>query len=88
MEQTELPALALALLQELQNATEPQSSLRIAKKLGIRQSTLMRCLAYLGEEEVGGVAGPGWVRAEEADGRLLLSITDAGRAAAKAAYEA
>jgi hypothetical protein len=74
------PSEAEAILAAL--AAEPSgvSLPRLCKRLGLRMSVLLRTLAWLGEDEIGGVPGPGWVRVVRDGGRNLAILTDAGRA--------
>ncbi len=74
-------ALVAALLSQLANAPEGISLPRLCKRLGVRMSVLLRTLAWIGEEEVGGIRGPGWVRTCEDGARTLVMLTAAGRAA-------
>ncbi len=74
------PDLAQALLAELAAQAGPVSAARLTKRLGVRQSTLLRCLAYLGDDVIGGVAGPGLVRVSQDGERTMLALTDRGRA--------
>lgn len=76
------PALTRALLAELAAHPAGTSLPRLCKRLGVRMSVLMRNLAYLGEERIGGVAGAGLVRTVEDGERTLAMLTDAGCAAA------
>lgn len=73
-------ALVAALLSQLANAPEGISLPRLCKRLGVRMSVLLRTLAWIGEEEVGGIRGPGWVRTCEDGARTLVMLTAAGRA--------
>ncbi|MGY0612402.1 MULTISPECIES: hypothetical protein [unclassified Luteimonas] len=68
-----------SLLAEL--ATQPGgvSTARLCKRLGLRMSVLARTLAWMGEDTIGGVAGPGWVRVQPDGARSLVLLTDAGR---------
>ena len=74
------PALVDALLAEL--AAEPggMSLPRLCKRLGVRMSVLLRTLAWIGEGDVGGVRGAGWVGVREEGARTLATLTEAGRA--------
>ncbi|HRO26287.1 MAG TPA: hypothetical protein PK743_01130 [Luteimonas sp.] len=76
------PALAAALLAELAGAPDGVSLPRLCKRLGVRMSVLMRTLAWIGEDDVGGVRGAGWVRTVEDGARTLAVLTEAGRAQA------
>lgn len=71
--------LGYALMQEL-SQSQPASAARMCKRLGVRMSSLQRCLAYFGEQEVGGQAGLGWVQVMQDDERLMLSLSAAGLA--------
>ncbi|MFZ4527507.1 MAG: hypothetical protein ACOYNW_03370 [Undibacterium curvum] len=73
----QIEALMLALRQEAQ----PLSAQKLCKRLNVRMSTLLRCLAYLGEQDIAGQAGLGWVHSEQQGERLLLSLTATGLAA-------
>lgn len=75
------PDLASALLAELATHAAPVSMARISKRLGVRLSTLLRCLAYLGDDVIGGVAGPRLVRVSQDGERGMLALSDKGRAA-------
>ncbi|MFZ6686651.1 hypothetical protein ACO0K0_02750 [Undibacterium sp. SXout11W] len=80
-DEAELAMLKLAdmVVTELHHHSRPQSALIIAKRLKIRMSTLMRCLAYLGDAEIDGQRGLGWVLLHQDDDRLLLSLSGRGR---------
>ncbi len=57
---------------------------RLAKRLELRVSVLMREFTQLSDARLGGVAGPGWVRLHCDDaGRWSAHLTDAGRAQAR-----
>jgi hypothetical protein len=71
--------LAQALLAELSGSSEPVSAAKLCKRLGVRMSSLQRCISYLGEDSIGGQAGPGLVSAVQDGERLLLSLTAKGR---------
>lgn len=55
---------------------------RLAKRLDVGVSVLMREFTVLSEARLGGVAGPGYVRlaCDEKTGRWVAHLTDAGRA--------
>ena len=54
---------------------------RIAKRLGLTVSVLMREYTALSDAKLGGVAGPGWVRLEcDEGGRWIAHLTALGRA--------
>ncbi|KLJ00362.1 hypothetical protein [Luteimonas sp. FCS-9] len=74
-------ALLEALLHELAAAPGGVSLPRLCKRLGLRMSVLMRMLAYLGEDAIGGTQGLGWVRTVDDGPRTLATLTDAGRQA-------
>lgn len=71
---------AEAVLAALSVAPDGLSLPRLCKRLGLRMSVLLRTLAWLGEDAIGGAAGPGWVRIVHEDGRDIAVLTDAGRA--------
>lgn len=70
----ELHDVATAVVQELARHDQPISSARLGKALGLRASMLLRALAYLGEAEIAGEPGLGWVRQEQDGDRLMLSL--------------
>ena len=72
-------ALVRALLAELAREPEGVSLPRLCKRLGVRMSVLMRTLAWIGEEDAGGVTGTGWVRQVEDGARTLAVLTPTGR---------
>ncbi|WP_255322896.1 hypothetical protein [Lysobacter sp. K5869] len=53
---------------------------RVCKRLGVRMSVLLRELAWIGEDAIGEVAGPGWVRVEERGEVSVAAITESGLA--------
>lgn len=71
-------ALVAALLAQLAEAPEGISLPRLCKRLDIRMSVLLRTLAWIGEEDIGGVRGAGWVRTVEDGARTLVLLTPAG----------
>jgi hypothetical protein len=74
-------SLLLRTLAELDNKGQGVALTRIAKRLGLNVSGLMREFTLLSDARLGGVAGPGWVRLEcEAGGRWLAHLTEQGRA--------
>ncbi|MEI2416337.1 helix-turn-helix domain-containing protein [Orrella sp. JC864] len=88
-------AQLLAVLAEYpQGASLP----RLAKRLGVRASTLMRLLAPLGEDPLGGnplgdspqggMPGPGWVAVRDTPGGWTACLTEAGRQALAQARQA
>ena len=70
--------LALAAL----DAGQGVALTRLAKRLGLGVSVLMREFTMLSDAKLGGVAGPGYVRLvlDEKTGRWVAHLTDAGRA--------
>ncbi|WP_101924982.1 MULTISPECIES: hypothetical protein [Luteimonas] len=75
-------ALTRALLVELAAHPAGMSLPRLCKRLGVRMSVLLRTLAWLGEDSIGGTPGAGWVRTVEDGDRTLALLTDTGRAMA------
>ncbi|MES2040995.1 MAG: hypothetical protein V4495_24525, partial [Pseudomonadota bacterium] len=71
--------LGHALMAELALHTKALSLPRLCKRLSVRQSTLLRCIAYLGEESIGQHKGAGWVHLQQDGERSLLSLTEEGR---------
>src|SRR3546814_10903855 len=65
-----------ALLAELAREPDGISLPRLCKRLGWRMSVLMRELAWLGEEPIGGQPGPGLVRVERRGERDVATLTD------------
>ncbi|WP_337244880.1 hypothetical protein [Luteimonas sp. gir] len=74
-------ALLEALLHTLADTPGGVSLPRLCKRLGLRMSVLLRMLAYLGEDMIGGTQGLGWVRTVDDGARTLAHLTDAGRQA-------
>ena len=70
------PSFAEALLAELARHPEGISLPRLRKRLDVRMSLLMRTLAWLGEDSIGGVEGAGLVRVETRDGSDIATLTD------------
>lgn|GEM_PF-2736302 len=75
--------LTSVLLAELAAQEAPVSAARVCKRLGVRMSSLLRCLAYLGDDVVGGAPGPGLVCVRQSGERTMLSLSEKGRAACK-----
>jgi len=75
------PALVAALLAELAAEPDGMSLPRLCKRLGVRMSVLLRTLAWIGEDSVGGIPGAGLVRVERRGEREIACLTDKGRAA-------
>lgn len=72
-------ALTSALLHELALSSDPVPILRLTKRLRVRLSSLLRCVAYLGEGVIAGNPGLGWVQSHQDGDRILLSLTPKGR---------
>lgn len=74
-----------AILRVLRAAPPPGSTSlpRLAKKLGLSASALLRQLTLMGDAEIGGRAGPGWVRVVQDEERWIVHLTDAGRRTAE-----
>jgi hypothetical protein len=72
---------AAAVLVELATAPPPggMSLPRLAKRLGLGVSVVMRQLSLMGDAVIGGQAGPGWVRVEQTEDRWVAYLTEAGR---------
>ena len=71
--------LAHDLMLELSCHAEALSLPRLCKRLGVRQSSLLRCVSYLGEEALGQHHGAGWVRLLQDGERTMLALTEEGR---------
>jgi hypothetical protein len=73
-----------AVLIELATAPPPggMSLPRLAKRLGLGVSVVMRQLSLMGDAVIGGQPGPGWVRVEQTEERLVAYLTEVGRGAA------
>ena len=69
-----------AVLAELAGHPEGVSAARLCRRLGLRMSVLLRLLAWMGDDPIGADPGPGWVRTREDGRRLVVELTDAGRA--------
>ncbi|MFZ6756576.1 hypothetical protein ACO0K9_05100 [Undibacterium sp. Ji50W] len=70
---------AYALMAEMANHAGAVSLARLSKRLQMRQSTLLRCIAYLGEQQLGQHQGAGWVSLQQDGERSLLVLTEEGR---------
>lgn len=66
--------LADDILRELAQAPEGISTARLCKRLNVRMSSLLRCIAWLGTEPIGDQPGLGLVRIEQQDDRTLLFL--------------
>ena len=75
--------LAAGILLELANAPPPgvMSLPRLAKRLGVGASVLLRELSLMGDMEIAGRRGPGWVRVEQSEDRWLVQLTRSGQEA-------
>ena len=51
---------------------------RLAKRLELSASVLLRSLSLLGDARIAGRPGPGWVRVWQEEGRWLVALTEAG----------
>jgi hypothetical protein len=71
---------ALITLAEMDTAGAGVALTRLAKRLSVRVSVLIRLFTHMSDAALGGVPGPGWVRlqADEA-GHWRAWITPAGR---------
>ncbi len=70
-----------AILAELAAAPPPagMSLPRLAKRLGLGVSVVLRQLSLMGDAVIGGQAGPGWVRVVQTEDRWVVHLTEAGR---------
>jgi hypothetical protein len=75
---------AAVILAELALAPSPggMSVPRLAKRLGLGVSAVLRQLSLMGDAVIGGQAGPGWVRVVQTEERWVVHLTEAGRSAA------
>jgi hypothetical protein len=73
-----------AILVELAAAPQPggMSLPRLAKRLDLSVSLVLRQLSLMGDAVIGGQAGPAWVRVVQTEERWVVHLTEAGRAAA------
>ena len=76
------PSLAERVLAELAAHPDGLSLPRLRKRLDVRMSLLMRTLAWLGEDRIGGIEGAGLVRIEQSGEAGIVLLTDRGRAEA------
>ena len=79
MSSAEGDALREALLRELAAAPDGVSLPRLCKRFGVRMSVLLRTLAWLGDDAIGGVPGAGLVRVAREGEREVASLTERGR---------
>ncbi len=77
---------SVAILAELAAAPQPggMSVPRLAKRLDLGVSVVLRQLSMMGDAVIGGQAGPGWVRVVQTEDRWVVHLTEAGRNAAAA----
>jgi hypothetical protein len=80
---------AMAILAELAAApsTGGMSLPRLAKRLDLGVSVVLRQLSLMGDAVIGGQAGPAWVRVVQTEDRWVVHLTEAGRSAAEARTE-
>jgi hypothetical protein len=73
-----------AILIELATAPPPggMSLPRLAKRLGLGVSVVLRQLSLMGDAVIGGQTGPGWVRVEQTEERWVIYLTAVGQSAA------
>jgi hypothetical protein len=74
----------VAILVELVCAPPPggMSLPRLAKRLGLGVSVVMRQLSLMGDAVIGGQTGPGWVRVEQTEERWVVYLTKVGHSTA------
>jgi hypothetical protein len=74
---------AAAILAELAAAPHPggMSLPRLAKRLDLGVSVVLRQLSLMGDAVIGGQAGPAWVRVVQTEERWVVHLTEAGRSA-------
>jgi hypothetical protein len=77
---------AMAILAELATAPAPggMSLPRLAKRLGLGVSVVLRQLSLMGDAVIGGHAGPAWVRVVQTEDRWVVHLTEVGRTVAEA----
>ncbi len=76
------PLLTARVLQVLAESPQGLALPRLCKRLEVRMSVLLRTLAWLGDAELDGRPGPGWVLLCRHDARELALLSEAGRVAA------
>ncbi|MEG3792445.1 hypothetical protein V1318_20185 [Lysobacter sp. CCNWLW3] len=74
-----LSELTEPLLAALAEAPAGISLPRLCKRLRVRMSVLLRELAWIGADSIGGQAGPGWVRVETQGESQIAVLTERGR---------
>ncbi len=74
---------ALAILAQLAAAPSPggMSLPRLAKRLELGVSVVLRKLSLMGDAVIGGQTGPGWVHVVQTEDRWVVHLTEAGRTA-------
>jgi hypothetical protein len=74
---------AMAILAELAAAPSVggMSLPRLAKRLDLGVSVVLRQLSLMGDAVIGGQAGPAWVRVVQTEDRWVVHLTEAGRSA-------
>jgi hypothetical protein len=73
------PSTTDALLAALAGEPDGMSLPRLCKRLGLRMSVLLRELAWLGDEPIGGQPGAGLVRVETRGQLQVAMLTEHGR---------
>lgn len=56
---------------------------RLAKRLDLGVSVVLRQLSMMGDAVIGGQPGPAWVRVVQTEDRWVVHLTDAGRSVAE-----
>ena len=77
---------AMAILAELAMAPSVggMSLPRLAKRLDMGVSAVLRQLSLMGDAVIGGQPGPAWARVVQTEDRWVVHLTDAGRSAVEA----
>ena len=77
---------AIAILAELVAAPSVggMSLPRLAKRLDLGVSVVLRQLSLMGDAVIGGQAGPAWVSVVQTEDRWIVHLTETGRNVAKA----
>jgi FdhD protein len=77
---------AAAILAELAAGPTPggMSLPRLAKRLDLSVSVVLRQLSLMGGAVIGGQPGPGWVLVVQTEDRWVVHLTESGRSAAAA----
>jgi hypothetical protein len=76
---------SMAILAELAAAPSVggMSLPRLAKRLDLGVSVVLRQLSMMGDAVIGGQPGPAWVRVVQTEDRWVVHLTDGGRIAAE-----